>query len=92
MSNVTDCGTGKTDLCIEAAVFGKPNPLVREYVTAAVMKVPGSALTEQDIIDLVAENVEDPKQLRGGVYFVEKLPKNPQGKIQRNKLLELINH
>ena len=71
---------------IEVGVFGKPDPLVQEYVTAAVVKMPGSSLTEQDIVDLVAKNVDDAKQLRGGVIFVENIPKNPQGKIQRKKL------
>jgi 4-coumarate--CoA ligase len=73
---------------IEAAVFGKPDPTVQELVTAAVVKIPGSKVTEQDIIDIVAKNVDDAKQLRGGVIFVEQLPKNPQGKIQRRKLIE----
>ena len=76
---------------LETGVFGKPDPLVQEYVTAAVVKVPGSALTKQDIIDLVANNVEDAKKLRGGVIFVDKIPTNPVGKIQRKKLIELLN-
>ena len=75
---------------LEAAVFGKPDPTVQEYVTAAVVKNPNSPLTEKQIIELVANNVDDFKQLRGGVIFVEKLPKNPQGKLQRKKLLELL--
>ena len=76
---------------IEAGVFGKPDPLVQEYITAAVIKAPGSAVTEQDIIDLVDKNVDDAKKLRGGVVFVENLPRNPIGKIQRRKLWQQIN-
>ena len=75
---------------IEAAVFGKPDPAVQEYVTAAVVKFPHSNLKEQEIIDLVANNLDDYKQLRGGVIFVERLPKNPQGKIQRKKLIDFV--
>ena len=75
---------------LEVGVFGKPDPLVQEYVTAAVVKVPGSALTEQEVIDLVANNVDDAKKLRGGVIFVDNLPTNPVGKIQRKKLIELL--
>ena len=74
---------------MEAGVFGKPEPTVQELVTAAVVKKPNSNLTEQDIIELVAKNVDDAKQLRGGVVFVEKLPKNATGKILRRKLMEL---
>ena len=77
---------------LSAGVFGKPDPTVQEYVTAAVVKVPGSTVTEQEIIDLVAENVDDAKQLRGGVVFVDTLPTNPVGKIQRKKLIELIQN
>lgn len=73
----------------ESAVFGKPDPTVQELVTAAVVKVEGAKVTEDDIANLVSMNVDDAKKLRGGVIFVDKLPKNPQGKILRRKLLEL---
>ena len=71
---------------LEVAVFGKPDPIVQEYVTAAVVKKPGSNLTGKDIVNLVETKVEDFKRLRGGVVFLSKLPKNPQGKIQRSRL------
>ena len=74
---------------IEAAVFGRPEPTVQELVTAVVIKTPNSKLSEQNLIDLVESEVDDSKRLRGGVIFVEKLPKNPVGKIQRKKLIEL---
>ena len=74
---------------LEAGVFGRPDPLVQEYVTAVVVKVPGSNVTEEEIFDLVAENLDDSKKLRGGIIFVDELPKNPQGKILRRKLAEL---
>ena len=70
----------------EVAVFGKPDPIVQEYVTAAVVKRSGSNLTEEDILDLVNTKVEDFKRLRGGVIFLRRLPKNPQGKVQRSRL------
>ena len=50
----------------------------------------GSKLTEKEIVELVAKNVDNPKQIRGGVIFVDNLPKNPQGKIQRKKLLAML--
>ena len=73
---------------IEAAVFGRPDPIVQEYVTAAVVKHQDSDMTEKDIIEMVAAKVDKPKQLSGAVIFVDSLPKNPQGKVQRRKLLE----
>ena len=74
---------------IEAGVFGTPDTLVQELVTAAVVKTPDSKVTSQEIIDLVEERVDDIKKLRGGVIFVDALPKNAVGKIQRRKLLDL---
>jgi len=73
---------------VEAAVFGRPEPTVQELVTAVVIKTPNSNLSEQEITELVNKNVDDSKRLRGGVIFVDKLPKNPVGKIQRKKLFE----
>ena len=43
---------------LEVAVFGKPDPTVQEFVTAAVVKVTGSSLTQEEIIDLVAKVIE----------------------------------
>ena len=74
---------------IEAAVYGRPEPTVQELVSAVVVKAPNNDVTEQDIVDLVASQVDDAKKLRGGVIFVKSLPKNPVGKIQRKKLIEL---
>ena len=73
----------------EAAVFGRPDDLVQELVTAAVVKTTGSSVTAQEIIDHVDQTVDEAKKLRGGVIFVDKLPKNPMGKVQRRKLLHL---
>ena len=75
---------------MEAGVFGTPDPVVQELVTAAVVKTPGSRITSHQIIDLVEKRVDDIKKLRGGVIFVDALPKNAVGKIQRRKLLDLV--
>ena len=72
----------------EAGVFGVPDDVVQELVTAAVVKKPGSDLTEQEVEKLVADKLEDFKRLRGGVFFVDKIPTNQQGKILRPKLRE----
>ena len=72
---------------VEAGVFGRPEPSVQELVTAVV--VTDGKVSEKDIIDLVASEVDDAKQLRGGVIFADSLPKNSVGKIQRRKLQDL---
>ena len=75
----------------EAGVFGKPEPTVQELVTAAVVKKPGVELSEQEILDFVNAQVDEAKQIRGGVIFLDQLPKNAGGKLQRKKLLELAS-
>ena len=75
---------------LEAGVFGKPAPTVQELVTAAVVKAPGSNVTEAEIVAFVDNQIDDAKKLRGGLVFVDKLPKNAMGKIQRRKLMDLL--
>lgn len=56
------------------------------------MKQPGSNLTEQEVIDFVAEHASKPKWLRGGVKFIKEIPKNPSGKILRRELRDLFKN
>ena len=51
--------------------------------------VKGAEITEQEIKDFVKANVADYKQLRGGVVFLDVIPKSPSGKILRKDLREL---
>ena len=74
----------------DAAVFGKPEPSVQELVTALVVQKPGSNVLAEELQKLVNEQVDERKQLRGGVHFVQKIPRNPQGKILRKKLIDLV--
>lgn len=60
--------------------------MVQELVSALVVKKKGSSLNEEDLVAFVSSKVEDYKRLRGGVKFVDKLPRNPQGKILRREL------
>jgi len=75
----------------DVAVFGKPEASVQELVTALVVKRNDSNVSEQELVRFVDEKVDDHKKIRGGVHFVGKIPKNPQGKILRKNLLALIN-
>ena len=74
----------------DAAVFGKPEPAVQELVTALVVKKEGVEVTEEEVRKLVDDKVDDHKKLRGGVHFVDRIPRNPQGKIMRKGLANLI--
>lgn len=75
----------------DVAVFGKPEPSVQELVTALVVRKEGSVISSDEIMKIVEEKVDDHKKLRGGIYFAEKIPRNPQGKILRGKLLQMIS-
>lgn len=46
----------------------------------------GETLTENDVIQLVEKHAAPHKKLRGGVEFIEKIPKSSSGKILRREL------
>ncbi len=74
---------------LEVGVFGKPHHTDQEHVAAAVVIKKGSRVTEEDIQKLVQQTLEKPKWLRGGVHFLDSLPHNPQGKVQRKHLEQM---
>ncbi len=43
-------------------------------------------ISRKALQDYVAERVADHKRLRGGVVFVDALPRNPSGKLLRRQL------
>jgi 4-coumarate--CoA ligase len=73
----------------EAGVIGIPDEKTGEKAVAFVVKQPGVDVTDQEIIEFVAEKASKPKQLHGGVYFIDQLPKNDTGKVMRRILREL---
>jgi 4-coumarate--CoA ligase len=71
---------------LDAAVIGAStddghNEVPRAYVVADQRKIPG-----QQIIDYIKANAASHKQLRGGVVFLDAVPKSPSGKILRKDL------
>ncbi|KAK5721263.1 hypothetical protein LTR17_014725 [Elasticomyces elasticus] len=72
----------------EAAVVGVPAPddpgtdLPRAYVVPSAL----NAVSETDVKKWVADRLAPYKQLRGGVAFVDELPKNAIGKFLRREL------
>uniref|UniRef100_A0A2S2NIC6 Luciferin 4-monooxygenase n=1 Tax=Schizaphis graminum TaxID=13262 RepID=A0A2S2NIC6_SCHGA len=75
----------------DVAVTGLPSLEAGELPMAFVVKYPNSTLSEKDVIQFVHKNVSAQKRLRGGVRFVNDIPKNPSGKILRRVLKGLIN-
>ncbi|XP_072743813.1 luciferin 4-monooxygenase isoform X1 [Anoplolepis gracilipes] len=70
----------------DAAVIGIPNEEAGELPIALVVKQEGANIREEDIIQYVNERVSNPKRLRGGIKFVDSIPKTPTGKILRRVL------
>ncbi|ALC47344.1 CG11453 [Drosophila busckii] len=71
---------------IEACVFGLWNDVDGDPAAAAVVKVPGSRLSEMDIVEYVAKRlVVTHKQLHCGVFFLPELPKTGSGKVLRQQ-------
>ncbi|WP_421915373.1 malonate--CoA ligase [Mesorhizobium sp.] len=69
----------------ESAVIGVAHPDFGEGVTAVVVRSPASTITAAEILGAVAERVAKYKHPKR-VIFVEELPRNTMGKVQKNLL------
>ena len=70
---------------IESAVIGVAHPDFGEGVTAVVVKKADAALTETDITARLEARLAKFKQPKR-VFFVDDLPRNTMGKVQKNVL------
>ncbi|XP_050069496.1 uncharacterized protein LOC126557681 [Anopheles maculipalpis] len=75
----------------DCAVVGKKDERVGELPLAFVVRAEGTPVTEQQLVRHVEARVSNEKRLRGGVIFVEEIPKTASGKILRRTLRELAN-
>ena len=73
----------------EVAVVGLPDERFGEAVTAAVVRVPGSDLTEEQVIAAARGRLASYKKPRR-VVFVDSLPRNVGMKVQRHALREQL--
>jgi len=72
---------------VESAVIGVPHPDFGEAVTAVAAVKPEATLSEADIIAFLKERIANFKVPKR-VHFVEDLPRNAMGKVQKNLLRE----
>jgi malonyl-CoA/methylmalonyl-CoA synthetase len=73
---------------IESAVVGLPHEDFGEAVAAAVVAAPGTRLDEKSVQDALAGTLAKFK-LPKRVIFVDDLPRNAMGKVQKNLLREI---
>ena len=72
----------------ESAVVGVPHPDFGEAVTAVIVRQPGaSAPSEKDVVAALKARLANFKVPKS-VHFVEELPRNALGKVQKNVLKE----
>lgn len=76
----------------DAAVIGVPDEECGELPLAFVVKQTEGNLTEKEVIDFIAKKASPAKRLRGGVRFVDEIPKNPSGKILRRHLRDFVKN
>jgi len=74
----------------DVCVIGVPDVEAGELPRAYVKKKQDSKLDEKAIQDWFAEKVAPFKKLRGGVRFVDSIPKSASGKILRRVLKEQV--
>lgn len=76
------------DGVVEAAVLGEPDADWGEIAVAFVVAAAGSVLTERDLIAPLKQRlgIRAPKR----VEFLEALPKNANGKVDKKKLRERL--
>ena len=74
---------------LESAVVGVPHPDFGEAVTAVVVKRPGASITADEIIDRLRGEIANYKVPKR-VQFVDDLPRNAMGKVQKNILRDRL--
>jgi malonyl-CoA/methylmalonyl-CoA synthetase len=75
------------DTVVESAVIGVPHPNFGEGVTAVVVPQAGAAIDEGQVIAALTDRLARYKQPKR-VFFVDELPRNTMGKVQKNQLRE----
>uniref|UniRef100_A0A182M8S1 Luciferin 4-monooxygenase n=1 Tax=Anopheles culicifacies TaxID=139723 RepID=A0A182M8S1_9DIPT len=69
----------------DCAVVGKTDERVGELPTAFVVRAEGTSVTETQLMQYVEARVSNEKRLRGGVTFVEEIPKTASVHSTRRK-------
>jgi malonyl-CoA/methylmalonyl-CoA synthetase len=74
----------------ESAVIGLNDSDFGEAVSAVIVRSPGAEIDEQDIVHHLKATVANFKVAKK-IFFMEALPRNTMGKVQKNILRETFN-
>lgn len=74
---------------LDVAVIGVPDEFAGELPRAYVVKKQDITLSEQEIVKFIDAKVSNHKKLKGGVVFLDAIPKTATGKILRRELKKL---
>lgn len=74
---------------LEAAVIGIPDPKRGESPMAFVIPKPGQKPTEEELVQFCKENLAAYKAIKG-VKFIEEFPRNPNRKVLKRELREML--
>lgn len=74
----------------DAAVIGVSHELYGEVPKAFVVKKEGESINDDDVHAFVENKIAEYKRFRGGVQFIESIPKNLTGKILRRQLKQMF--
>lgn len=75
---------------LDVAVIGIPDDIAGELPRAYVVKKSGANLSERDIVAFMDSKVAPHKRLKGGVVFLDSIPKTNTGKLLRRELKALL--
>ena len=78
---------GDLDGVMETAVIGVPHDVMGQVVKAFVVLKPGVSLKEKDVLRHCSDNLE-PFMIPKSIVFLEALPRNEHGKVDKRKLQE----
>lgn len=73
----------------EAAAFGVPHPSLGEEVVAAAVREAETPIDEPELIELIRHRV-GPNKTPRKIYFVDRLPRNANGKVLRHKVAKMV--
>ncbi|KAH8371914.1 hypothetical protein KR093_009274 [Drosophila rubida] len=77
----------------EACVFGLHDAVSSNLTACAVVRTPdesGRRLTADEVRNVVQRHLSSAYYIRGGVFFIEALPKTSNDKLQRRKVPDLV--